>query len=217
MLLSLYCLRYTLFLPGSQTSFISACFFSQTRIQLSKSVYPQVQVSVSSRLAHMLLRYTDVRKSVSTIKIWLKRRSVSSGGWIQHNPHRLRRCGGKRRGETAGRGVICANKMGDLVLQRYLRLHVESQQGNKNRKQEAAIPSSLETPKGNQLWGDSVSCSCMREVEVWGELLLNSSSLEAQTLTAAQSCVPTAQPRPRVSINFKNQWWYELFQDKAWA
>lgn len=46
--------------------------FPQTLVQLSKSVYLHVQLTVFSTLAHMLLRYTNVRKSLSAIKIWLK-------------------------------------------------------------------------------------------------------------------------------------------------
>lgn len=189
-------------------------FFSQTQIQLSKSVYLHVQVPVSSRLAHMLLRYTNVRKSVSTIKIWLKSRFVRQAEYSTTHTG----CGGV--GERAERKlreevlfvqtrwvILCCRDIWGYMLKTSKETRTE------NKKLLSRLLLTL--LKAISFEVDSMSCSYMREVEVWGELLLNSSSLEAQTLTAAQSCIPTAQPRPCVSVNFKKQWWYKLLQDKA--
>lgn len=143
-------------------------------MQLSKSLYLHVQLTVFSRLAHMLLRYANVRKSIRAIKIWLKISFVREAKYDTHSINTLHTScsgAGERAKRKLGRDVILANKMDNFVLQRYLRLHVENQQENKNRKQEEKLvsPLLLTLLKAISFKMDSIACHVTwREVQVWG-------------------------------------------------
>lgn len=157
--------------------------------------------------------YANVRKSVGTIKIWLRISFVREAECDTHlisTLHTHCSSAGDRAHRKLWEEVLFWWTRQTILSCRDLWDCVENQQENKARKQEEKLVSPLLLTL--------LKAVCVKALwatwrgQVWGGLLLHNSSRAARV---SRQQVITAQPRPCINLNFEKTIW--SISGQSWA